>query len=212
MSFEFTGQVVTWMPPSYVRFVSIEITGGTGGTGASDSHGNGGTVSEAIQVLVPHFAVDSNSIIQIAVGSGGGSTSGSWNPTPGGGGINPYSQFSGGRGGYPIPSSGAGGGGGAASVVTISDQTFLAAGTGGAGGGSWYRPGGNGTSNHSPRSDGFSSGENGLSPVSDGGGGGHNQNYDKKSAEPCFVVQVQLIPCNANACWGVWGFVREAGT
>jgi len=171
-SFEFTGQVVTWMPPSYVRFVSIEITGGTGGTGASDSHGNGGTVSEAIQVLVPQFAVDSNSIIQIGVGSGGGSTSGSWNPTPGDGGINPYSQFSGGRGGYPIPSSGAGGGGGAASVVTISDQTFLAAGTGGAGGGSWYRPGGNGKSNHSPRSEGFSSGENGFSPVSDGGGGG----------------------------------------
>ena len=144
ITYNYTGDVETYVVPSCVSQLNVVIEGGQGG-GAEG--GAGATVSGLIDVV-------EGQVIEIRVGNSGGCPNGGYN-----GGANGGSANSTANGGC--------GGGGASDIriapYGISDRIVVAGGGGGMGGGNTQAIGGNGA---------CVNGGAGVSPFGFGGGGG----------------------------------------
>jgi gliding motility-associated-like protein len=144
ITFNYTGEVETYVVPSCVSQLNVVIKGGQGG---GSEGGAGATVSGLIDVV-------EGQVIEIRVGNSGGCPNGGYNGGGNGGSAN-------------ILSNGGCGGGGASDIriapFSFSDRVVVAGGGGGMGGGNTQAIGGNGA---------CTNGGDGVSPFGFGGAGG----------------------------------------
>jgi gliding motility-associated-like protein len=144
ITFNYTGEVETYVVPSCVSQLNVVIKGGQGG---GSEGGAGATVSGLIDVV-------EGQVIEIRVGNSGGCPNGGYNGGGNGGSAN-------------ILSNGGCGGGGASDIriapFSLADRVVVAGGGGGMGGGNTQAIGGNGA---------CTNGGDGVSPFGFGGAGG----------------------------------------
>jgi hypothetical protein len=173
----YTGSATTFTVPANVYSLSVSMQGGGGGSGGSDGNagGVGGTFTGTIAGTI---SVTPGQVINVAVGSGGGTgasnVAGSGGGSPG---TNPTSAYNGGTGGNAGNSgtSGSGGGGGAATVIQVNSINVIAGGGGGAGGGDNSTSVAGNSNVQNPTSGSYTTGttgQNGYQPPGDGGGSG----------------------------------------
>ena len=139
VTYTYDGALKYFVVPDSVYRITVDMRGGTGGKGGSDTW-NGGHVGKIGRILAT-FSVRPGDTVTIAIGSGGvngdGCVGGAGASYSSRKGLNPIADFNGGEGAVTNTScSGNGGGGGAATVVIINGKTqIIAPGGGGSGGG-----------------------------------------------------------------------------
>jgi hypothetical protein len=167
----YSSGVQTWIVPTGITSINVNLTGGGGGAGGGDSSGRG-YAGAAGDRVTGTLAVTPGDVLTIYVGGGGGGgLSAQANRGAGvGGGTEIFAGGNGGNAGGR-GSSGSGGGGGGASAIAKNGSAVMVAAGGGGGGGAGNDHTAYATTGGFSGSTSGGAGQN-KGATADGGGGG----------------------------------------